>query len=408
MKKNIITISILLISFALFANFSFFPENPTSIVHRNYSQITIPGLTYELNLNNSLLRLDDINLFQQGRRLKESEKKLLTRDNFNLYGNFNTTILDFGKKNWNFSLKTITTFDIELLDKMYTKLVFYGNEADVAYISHNGEESKAFAFCKASFDYAYSRALNLGMISGLFPPETENKFVSGLRDLQIYVGGSINLNYPLVYAGVIESRQEFGTMADSTFYDVYARFLHSDEEFSGQLHPSFGLGLTVPIYNGFFHFSLDDIFLQLRFKDLVGGEYSEVVTDSLLWFQDGHEAFEYENIENDSIRVGSKTLKINPSFCIGAEYTFLNKLNVMMCYTNNQFAYLDGFYSAVGTQLSIIPLQTGLGYDENMYYQFKTGLNFNKVEWMIGTTFYHGFFRYAKGIGLQSAIKIKF
>lgn len=408
MKKYIITISILLISFALFANFNFFPENPTNIVHRNYSQITIPGFTYELNLNNSLLRLDDINLFQQGRRLKGSEKKLLTRDNLNLYGNFNTTILDFGNKNWNFSLKTITTFDMELLDKTYTKLVFYGNEADVAYISNNGEGSKAFAFCKASFDYAYPKALYLGMISGLFPTETENKFVSGLRDLNIYVGGSINLNYSLVYAEVIESRQEFGTMADSTFCDVYARYLHSDENFAGQLHPSFGLGLTVPFYSGFFHLSLDDIFLQLRYKNLVGGEYSMVVADSLLWFQDGHEAFEYENIQNDSIRVESKTLKINPSFCIGAEYTFFKKLDVMMRYTNNQFAYLDGFYSAVGTQFSKIPLQTGLGYDGNMYFQFKTGLNFNKVEWMIGTTFYHGFFRYAKGIGLESSMKIKF
>jgi len=408
MKKIVITISILLINLVLFANFSFFPENPAEIAQRNYSQITIPGLTYELNVNNSLFRLDDINLFQEGRKLRESEKKLLISDNINLYGNFNTTLIDFGDKNWNFSIKTIVTIDVELLDKTYTKLVLYGNNADVVYITHNSENSEAFAFSKARIDYAYPNALNLGMIPKLFPLETDNKFVSVLRDHPVYVGGNINFNYSLIYAGVAESRQEFGTMADSTYYDVYARFLHSDEEFTGQVNPSFGLGVKVPFYSGYFHFSMDDIFLQLRYENLVGGEYSKVVTDSLLWLQEGYEAFEYESIENDSIRVRSKILKMNPSFCIGAEYRFFNKLDVMMSYTNNKFAYLDGFYSAAGIQLGIIPFQTGLGYDENVYFQFKTGLNFNKFEWMVGTTFYHGFFRYAKGIGLQSAIKIKF
>jgi len=408
MRRIIITISILVLSYSLFANFNFFPDNPANIANRNYSQITFPGLTYEFNVNNSLLRFDDINLFQEGRRLKESEKTMLTSDNIDLYGNFNTTLVDFGKENWNFSIKTIVTFDVELLDKMYTKLVFYGNESDVVYVSHNSEGSKAFAFCKASLDYAYPEALNLGMIPRLFPFETENKFVSGLRDLPVYVGGKINLNYSLVYAGVVESRQEFGTLPDSTFYDIYTRFLYTDEDYSGKLNPSFGFGLKVPFYSGFFHLSMDNIFLQLRYEDLAGGEYSKVVTDSLLWLQEGHEAFEYENIENDSIHAESKTLKINPSFCIGAEYQFFNKLDVMMRYTNNQFAYIDRFYTAAGIQYGKIPLQIGLGYDENVYFQFKTGLNFNKFEWMIGSTFYHGFFRYAKGIGFQSAIKIKY
>ena len=408
MKKSILILTFVFITISLFANFSFFPENPADIALRSYSHITLPGVTYELSVNNTFLRFDDLNLFQKGRRLSESEKKLLTNEDIDLFGSFNTSLVDFGHKNWNFSIKTIVAFDVEVLDKMYTNFVFNGNESNVAYTSHSGEGSQVFAFWKASFEYAYPKPLSLGLIPGLFPSNTENIFVSGLRDLPIYIAGNIDFNYSLAYAGIVESSQSFGTMTDSTYYDIYTRFMNTDTESSGQFHPSFGFGLKIPVYNGFFHFSMDDIFLQLHYKDLEGWIYAKEVTDSLAWMQPGHEAFEYENIEDDQIRTKSKTVKINPSFCVGAEYPFFNKLTLMMRYANDQFAYNNGFYTATEFKLGAIPFQMGMGYHENVLYQIKTGLNFGKFEWMLGITSYYGFFRYARGVGLQSAIRIKY
>jgi hypothetical protein len=408
MKKSIIILTFVLISISLFADFGFFPENPADLAQRNYSQITIPGVSYELSLNNTFLRFDDLNLFQKGRILSESEKNLLTNEDITVFGNFNTSLVNFGHKNWNFSIKTLASCDIEVLEKMYTKFVFSGNESDVHYTGDNGEGSNALVFLKTSFDYAYPKPLNFGMIPGLFPSETNNIFLSGLRDLPIYVGANINLNYSLQYAGIVESEQYFGTFKDSTYYSIYTRFMNTDAESSGQLSPSFGFGLKVPFYSGNFHFNIDDLFLQLTYRDLEGWIYAKSVTDSLDLMQTYYEAVEHVNIENDTIRTKSKTVKINPSFTIGAEYQFFNKLDVMMRYTNDQFSYNNGFYTAAGIKLGGLPFQFGLGYRENVFYQIKTGLNFKKFEWMIGTTSYYGFFRYARGFGIQSEIRIKY
>ncbi len=77
-------------------------------------------------------------------------------------------------------------------------------------------------------------------------------------------------------------------------------------------------------------------------------------------------------------------------------------------YINNQHSYKNGFSLGAGCQLGYLPFQTIVGYDDNVFFEFKAGLIFERFEWMTGATFYHGFFRYGKGIGLESSMKIKF
>jgi hypothetical protein len=75
---------------------------------------------------------------------------------------------------------------------------------------------------------------------------------------------------------------------------------------------------------------------------------------------------------------------------------------------NNQHSHKNGFSFGAGYQLGWWPFQTVIGYDNNIFYKFKTGLIFDKFEWLVGSTFYHGFFRYGKGVGLNSSMMFKF
>jgi hypothetical protein len=408
MKKLIITLTVLIACFALFGSFEFFPENPANLAYRNYTHIMFPGLTYEFNLNNTLLQFDDINMFQEGRLLTEGEKKKLTSDNLDVMGDFKTTLVNFGDKNWNFSFEAVSTFNAGVLDKTYSEIVFYGNEIDHPYSTEVGKGSELVAYWKASFAYALPFNVNLGMIPGVFPAETDNVFLSTLRDMPISVGANLNINYSLQYGGVIESEQEFGTHPEQSYYDIRALYAYSDDKSTGSMNPSLGFGFKAKVLDGFFHFDIDDIFLQLTYKDLAGGEYIKVGIDSLLYLQEDHELLELENVENDSLRVKKRTVKFNPSVSFGAEYTFFEKLDVMMKYSSNELIQNDGFQIGAGYQLGVVPLQAVFGLLENSFYKFQSGLKFSKFEWSTGVTFYHGFFRYAKGIGLHSSIDFRF
>jgi len=408
MKKIILTISILMICFGLFGNLEFFPENPANIANRNYTHITFPGLTYQFNITNTLIQFDDIMMFEEGHVLTEGEKEKLTSGNLDILGDVNTTLLDFGSRNWNFSVKAISAFNFGVLDKTYSKFVFYGNEANHPYSTEVGKGSEAFAYWKAAFTYSLPFELNLGMIPGVFPAETENVFLSTIRDMPIYVGANLNINYSLQYGGLIKSTQDFGSMPDSMYYDIHAIYAYSDEKSNGKMNPSLGFGLKAKVLDGYFHFNVDDIFLQLTFEDLAGGEIIKTVTDSLLYLQEDFEVYEYANSEDDSLRVKKRTVKIKPSVSIGAEYTFFNSLDVMMKYSSNELVQADGFQIGAGYQLGIIPLQTVFGLSDNPFFKFQSGLKFSKFEWINGVTFFHGFFRYAKGMGFNSTIDFKF
>ena len=107
MKKIILITLVLSLSYGLFGNFYFFPENPANIANRYHSQICLPLLTNQFNFENSALQLDDINMFQEGYILDDKDKKKLTEDDIEIYSNFKIHLLDFGHRNWNFSLQTL-------------------------------------------------------------------------------------------------------------------------------------------------------------------------------------------------------------------------------------------------------------------------------------------------------------
>jgi hypothetical protein len=407
MKKIIISILLLSVSISAFCLFEFYPENPASIAHRNYTQIVFPGLTYNFNVTNSLLKFNDLSIFEEGNVLSHSDKKLLTSENLRFFGSANAPLFDVGFGNWNVVLKAIVFFDADVLDKKYSKIVFYGNEVDHDYVTHVGKGSEAFGMWKAAVTYAYPKDLTLGMIPGLFSQESEG-ILAELRDMPINVGVRFNINHSLAYGGVVESRQQFGSVPDSTYYDFYAKYAYSDGDTKGMTSASLGFGLKTEFRGAKFHLSLDDIFLKLSYDNLAGGEISKVGTDSLLYFQEDHELFEYENIENDSLRLGRKTRSIKPSFSMGLEYTFLEKIDAVMKYSSSELSNQDGLLIGCSYELGFIPLQVFYGNNGSSYYDFVSGLKFRNFEWKLGTTFYHGFFGHAKGLGLHSGMVIRF
>ncbi|MEA2095996.1 MAG: hypothetical protein U9P73_04795 [Candidatus Cloacimonadota bacterium] len=407
MKIKIITIFILTISLALFGNFDFFPENPANNADRVYSQIHLP-LSYDINVSNSLLRLDDMLMFQEGHQLTDNEKSVLTADDFLMDFNTSTSFLNFGHKYWNFEFGLKTYGNVEILDKMYSNLVIYGNDTNRPYISNSGEGSMVFSFWRATLNYAYPKGLRFGMIPGLFPEKESNSFVEYLRDMTLYLGANINLDYSMMYASLEESSQRFGSMTDSLYYHYQAHFKYTDEGSVGRLTPSVGFGVKAKIFNGNFHAQIDDIFMQLNYKNLAGGWYDQYYRNDLFFFDEDYEAIEETFVEDDSTRVKNRYVKFKPGISVGMDYTIVSSLQVMGKYINNQHSYKNGFSLGLGYQLGFWPLQTVVGYDDNIYYEFKTGLIFDRFEWQTGATFYHGFFRYGKGIGLNSSMMFKF
>ncbi len=407
MKRIIFSILVLIINFSLWGLFEFHIENPAAIAQRNYSQVIFPGLTSSLNFSNNLLRVNDISMFEDGNVLTSEDKEILTRNNLRFFGSFNTTILDLGYRNWNLSVKAIGFFDAEVLDKTYTKIIFYGNETDKAYSTNVGKDSEGFAIWKSSVTYAHPQELTLSMIPGLLPEKSDG-FLEELKDMPIHLGARFNINRSLAYAGVVDSRQKFGSMPDSAYYDIYAKYAYSDGETKGATSASIGFGLQAKLYDATFNLSFDDLFLKLTYQDLAGGEISQVGTDSLLYFQEDHEIFEYENIENDSLRISSRKRSIRPSFSIGVEYTFPNSIDAVIKYTSSELSNQDGLLLGASYQLAFLPLQLFYGNNGIPYYQFNTGLKFQHFEWKLGTTFYNGFFGYAKGMGLHSGMAVRF
>ena len=407
MKKIIITIIILTLSLALFGNFDFFPENPANNADRAYSQIHLP-FSYDMNVSNSIFRFDDMLMFQKDHQLTDNEKSIITADDFILDFNTSTDFLNFGHKYWNFEFGLKTFGNVEILDKMYSNLVIYGNDTNRPYISNTGEGSKVFSFWRATLNFAYPKGLSFGMIPGLFPEKESNSFVEYLRDMTIYLGANVNLDYSMLYASIEESSQNFGSMTDSLYYNYKAHFKYTDEGSIGRLTPSFGFGVKARILNGNFHAQIDDILMQLNYKDLAGGWYEKYYRNDLFFFDEDYEAIEETFAEDDSTRVKNRYVKFKPGISVGMDYTIVSSLQIMSKYINNQHSYKNGFSFGLGYQLGFWPLQAVVGYDDNIYYEFKTGLIFNRFEWQTGATFYHGFFRYGKGLGLNSSMMFKF
>lgn len=390
--------------FALFENFS---ENPAIIAERQHTQLAFPALNYKLNIYNSLINLNSLSLFEEGRVLTAADKKKLTKNDLNFEGSVQAKMLDIGYQNWHLSLKTLAFFDLKVLDKAYTKIVLYGNETDQNYQTHVGSGSQAHGISKLTIDYAIPKELNLGMIPGLFKAEN-SKIVDYLQNLPFYAGYRFNMNYSHYAAAITDSEQKFGSTEDSTYYSFNASFVHSDSKSKGSISPSIGFGLMAELDFGRIFFSMDDLFLKLKYEDLAGGEYSKNYTDSLLYLQSGYSAFDSEFVENDSIRVASFQTSIKPSVSIGMEYYLDPTLTAVLKYSNSRLTTLDGLKLGISKDFGHVPLQIFYGNNGTSLWTINTGLNFHNVEWKIGGTLNGGLFGFAKGLGIESGLIFKF
>ncbi len=401
--KKILLILLFSSSLLLAQNEDFF-SNPSTIATRDNSSITIPLISFEADIANSLLQLDDINIFQKGNELSNSEKSLLTTDDLNINFDLNTKILNFGNKNWDFDFSIHSHADLHLLDKKFSDLILNGNETNYDYETNSGDNSIAYLFSKATFKYAFTTPFQFNQ---LIKNEAKNNFINYLKNMPIYYGVNVNLNYPIFYGEVLESTQNFGTMNDSLYYHTDLKFSYFElEESSTSFSVSFGFGAMLEIPKGWAYFKLDDLFGSLSFENLVASEYQEDYCNELMLFDEDYEPFQ-ESYENDSLRVDSKKIVFHPSLELGAEYEIIDNLSLLTKYKNVQYETKNGI--SFGAEYdSLFPFQLICGFSDNVYYESKIGVKMKHFEWSVSSTFHHGFFRYAKGVGISSEMMVKF
>ncbi|MCD4818213.1 MAG: hypothetical protein K8S23_05945 [Candidatus Cloacimonetes bacterium] len=405
-KFTIFILMILLIN-SLCAFFHFFEENPAMIADRNHKEFYFPLLSNQINFNNNLLQFDDIRIFQKGRVMKESEKEKLTKDDVNLEINAKLDALSFGYKNWNLSYSLIGFADIELLEKEYAKLIFYGNDQD-SYKTTNGEGSGAAIFSKTSLTYAYHKPIFMKFLEDKkFDSEKLDKVIGFISEMPIYLGGRLNIYYSNFYAYVPLSEQEFGSSYLETYGNYKLRYYFSDKDTNKDFSLGIGMGLKAKLPQGWFYLHLDDLFASLSYNNLKA-EYQEgVFQDSLTHLEEGYE-LESETV-SEEYRINAKNIRLSPYFDIGYVHDFSKLLKVVARYKTTAYEFQDGFSLGINYDFfDYIPFQFTVGREENFYFETKTGIKLSNFEYMLSSTFYSGMFRYAKGIGFKMGIKYKF
>ena len=416
--KKILILSILLISFiSLSAEFNFFGNNPATLANRNQVEFRIPGFNLETELSNSILSLENLKIFdttkyEDGSLMSDKDKAILTAKDLDVMLNLKAEIFGYGYDNWDFSLQTIIHADMELLDKQYTKIVFYGNEANKDYVVHSGENSKAFSFIKSSLKYAYPEPMNIGMINSEFENYLKtSKLGQYLNEMPIWLGANINLYYTILYGEVLDSDQYFGAMVDSLYYNYQIHAKYSDASSNGKLSAGIGFGTKIGVLeNGWAYFSLDDIFANLTYRDLAGITYEGVFVDSLLYLEgDNYEAFN-ESTQDDSTRYKKQTVNIKPTVTFGFEYIPITDLTIEAKYENCNYGMRNGFSLGAGYLVKKIwPIKIICGYGNGAgFSELQTGLKFNFMEYDLAFSSSGGIFNKAKGIGFKTGLKFKF
>lgn len=385
-----------------------FSENPAGIAQRTYWEIFIPGFNFNLDFDNNLLQLDNLRIFDQERYengyvMTENDKKILTADDFKLKSNFGMTILSIGYRNFHFTFASHNFAETKAFDKEYLKLVFYGNEVNEVYDLHAAEGSVAYSFLKSSISYGYNRPLVLADYLGSVA------WLDDFLTLPLTVGVKLNFYTPLYLAELAESSQKFGSMTDSLFYSYRSLVYYSDEDSRSVLTAGLGWGLRWQLPAGQIDFSLDDIFAGLNFRNLAAGEYEGVYVDSLLFFHnDDYDPLD-ESSENDSLRQSRRRINLHPSLLLGFEHRLFRDFNLFAMYRNCAYDYPRGWAWGINTTLyNILSLQAAIGKSESYYFQFKTGLDTSHFGFTAGITSYHGFFRYARGLGCEISSYVKF
>lgn len=402
-------LTILFCSASLFAGWNPEDNNPASISQNYQVNFSMPGFTNQLNAKNSLLRIDDLIIFDKnridnGHVLSQTEIDILTAKDLSFGLGFSSNIFELGIRNFRFSVNSYGVGKGEVLDKDLVDLILGDNETNVGYSFDTGENSKAFAFVKTSLDYSWPHSFEPGKD---WEP-TRNNFLNRILNPTLFVGGRLSLYNSANYAEISDSSIEFGSMEDSLFYDYYMRYAYTSNAPKSIISPGFGLGVIAEYENARASLFIDDLFTKLYFQDLKGGEYEGQFADSLLFFHsDDYEPFD-ESYENDSLKVARKSLTIRPSLEFSVQSNVWKELDLTLKYQYSDYRMLNRFSLTTGyTVAKIVPLRLVLGYDEQMYYHFATGIKSRVVEFYLGSTFHHGFFRYMKGFGLETGLKFK-
>jgi len=409
MMNKLIIITILFCSVSLFAGWDAAESNPASVSQNDQVTFSVPGLNNQLNANNSLLRIDDLIIFDKnridnGHVLSDTEMDILTAKDLSFGVGADVNIFELGIRNFKLSINSYAVGKGDVLDKDLVDLILGDNETNVGYKFDTGENSKAFAFVKTSIDYAWHKPFDLRKN---WEP-TGSNFINDILNPTLYVGGRLSLYNSANYAEVSESSIEFGSMEDSLYYDYYMKYAYTSEAPKSIVSPGFGIGAIAEYENAKVSLMIDDIFTKLYFQDLKGGEYEGQFADSLLFFHsDDYEPFDESN-ENDSLKVARKSITLKPSIEFSVQSNVWKKLDLTLKYQYSDYKMLNRFsFTSDYTVAKVVPLRFTTGYDKQMYYHFATGIKSRVVDFYLGYTFHHGFFRYMKGFGLETGLKFR-
>ena len=167
--------------------------------------------------------------------------------------------------------------------------------------------------------------------------------------------------------------------------------------------PAIGFGFKAKIKDGWFFFSLDDLFAKMKYQDLTEYISEKDYVDSLFYFDNNYEAL--EETTNDTITT-DKTLSLSPSVSVGFEYTIRNQ-TLMVKYKHSDYSFPNGF--SIGySNYSNTPLNLEVGIDKNFYFNLKAIFITKSIDYLIGFTYFDGIFNHSRGFGMQTGIKMKF
>lgn len=407
--NKLLLIIILFCAVSLYAGWNPADNNPASIALNDQITFSIPGFSTKINAKNSLLRIDDLIIFDKnridnGHVLSNTEMDILTAKDLSFRVGFSSNIFELGIRNFRLSVNTYGVGKGDVLDKDLVELILGDNETNIGYSFDTGENSKAFAFVKTSLDYAWANSFYPG--KGWEP--TQSGLLNTILNPRLQIGGRFSLYNSANYAEISESSIEFGSMEDSLYYDYYMRYAYSSDSPKSIVSPGLGLGIIAEYEKAKVSLLVDDLFTKLYFQDLKGGEYEGQFADSLLFFHsDDYEPFDESN-ENDSLKVARKSLTLRPSLEFAVQSNVWKELDLTLKYQYSDYKMLNRFSLTTDyTVAMIVPLRVVLGYDKQMYYHFATGINSRVVDFYLGTTFHHGFFRYMKGFGLETGLKFR-
>ncbi len=409
-----IIVLILLCLSPLVAAWNLLENNPAILATEQGITFTVPGFSNQFSADNTLMRIDDLIIFDKkridnGHILSSYERNILTAKDLNFSIGMKANILEMSYKNFRFSMNAYAIGKVNVLDKGFTKVIIEGNETNIPYSFDTGKNSGGYSFTKTSFDYAWPKAINLEDKFDPFNNEPfNNELLNTILNPTIYLGGRLNLYNSINYAKVTESRIEFGSMEDSLYYDYYLRYIYTSGKPKSNLSLGLGFGAIAEYDRATVFVNLDDIFTKLYYENLKGADYQGQFGDSLLYFHgDDYDPFNEDN-ENDSLRVARKSVKINPSIEFGVQSNIWRSLELTLKYQYSDYQMANHFSLTSDYTLGKMwPLRMVMGYDDQMYYTFAGGISSKRVDFYLGTTFYHGLFRYLRGIGFETGLKIK-